>query len=239
MKIICNQIKDKLKEKGITQDDFAKMMGVSSPTIKRWLKAEGLLFKDLTLMLEKLNVRLSEMAILSEASMINNFTYTKNQEEIFINTEGLLAFFDQLLKDKLPSQIAKNFQLTDKSLNFYLSKLDKMKLIEWLPNNKSKLLVNGEPSWILGGPLSQKFRKQIIENHIEHYINNRDQLKIAIYALSPESYKKINDKYQEILESLRILEIKDSQSIKSTKLTTIILGMGQNIIPILSTIPNK
>ena len=94
VKIICNQIKDKLKEKGITQDDFAKMMGVSSPTIKRWLKAEGLLFKDLTLMLEKLNVRLSEMAILSEASMINNFTYTKNQEEIFINTEGLLAFFE-------------------------------------------------------------------------------------------------------------------------------------------------
>lgn len=236
--IVCNQIKLKLKEKQITQDEFAQVMSVSSPTIKRWLKGDGLLFKDLSLMLEKLQMKLSDLALLAEGELSYQFTYTKEQEDVFCQVEGLLAFFDQLLKKRSPKQIAKNYKLTDKSLNFYLSKLDKLKLIEWRTDNNAKLLVSGEPSWINNGPLSQKFRKQIMTEHIQLYLNNRDNLKIAIYDLSPDSYKKINDKYQELVEYVRTLEIKDSNSSQAKKLTTLILGRAQNDISLLTKIPN-
>ncbi|MBK9323719.1 MAG: hypothetical protein IPM97_12390 [Bdellovibrionaceae bacterium] len=114
-----------------------------------------------------------------------------------------------------------------------------MKLIEWLPNNKVKLLVAGEPSWILGGPLSQKFRKQIIDEHVHLYQNSREQLKIGIYSLSSDSYRKINDKYLEFIDSVRMMEIKDSNNSTAKNLTTVILGHGQSEIPLLTKIPNR
>lgn len=239
VKRVCNQVRDKIKEKGFTQEEFARMIGVSIPTLSRWLRGEGLLFQDLNLMVEKLGIRLSELAMLAEGDVSNKFTYSAEQEAVFVNTDGLLAFFDQLLNGKTASHIAKSFKLTEKSINFYLSKLDKLKLIEWLPNNKVKILVNGEPSWIVGGPLSQKLRKQIIDEHIHHYLNSREQLKIGIYSLSSDSYKKINDKYQELIDSVRMMEIKDSNSGVAKKLTTVILGHGQSEIPLLTKIPNR
>jgi transcriptional regulator with XRE-family HTH domain len=239
IKKICNQIRYKIKEKGFTQDEFAKLIGVSIPTLNRWLRAEGLLFQDLNLMLEKLDVKLSELALLAEGDLSNKFTYTIEQESLFVNTDGLLAFFDQLLNGKTVSHIAKSFKLTEKSLSFYLSKLDKLKLIEWLPNNKVKILVTGEPSWIVGGPLSNKFRRQIIDEHIHYYLNSREQLRIGIYSLSSDSYKKINDKYQDLIDSVRLMEIKDSNNSTTKKITTVILGHGQSEIPLLTKIPNR
>jgi len=236
--IICNQIKKKLKEKNITQSQFANLMQVSEPTIKRWLKGEGLLLKDLISMLNRLDLQLSDLASLAEGSMSTQFVYSIEHEKAFIQHQGLLAFFDLLIRGKTPTQIAKKFKLTKKSMIFYLSNLDKLKLIEWLPNNKAKILIQGEPNWIPKGPLSQKFRKEVITEFTNIYLNDRKNLKLGVYALSTSTCDKINEKYQEIIEFARISEIRDSQANPSSHLTTLILGHGKNTIPILTEIPN-
>lgn len=239
VKKVCGQIRQKIKEKGFTQEQFAKTLGISVPTLSRWLRGEGLLFEDLNLMLEKLGVKLSELAMLAEGDMASKFTYTNEQETAFANTEGLLAFFDQLLHGKTVASVTKSFKLTEKSVSYYLAKLDKLQLIEWLPNNKIKLIVSGEPSWLPGGPLSQKFRKQIIDEHIQNHLHNRDLLRIGIYSLTAESYRSINEKLQELSESVRMMEIKDSNSTHLKKLTTLVLGYGQNEAALLTKIPNR
>ncbi|MDD4973466.1 MAG: helix-turn-helix transcriptional regulator [Bacteriovorax sp.] len=233
------QIKNVLKLQGITQEEFAQQMKVSVPTIKRWLKGEGVLFTDLIRMLDCLGLRLSEVAMMFEGALANKFTYTLKQEQLFVSIEGLLAFFDQLLKGRSPSQIARTYSLTEKSVVFYLSHLDKSGLIEWLPKNKARVLVTGEPSWIKGGPLSQKFRRQIIDGHIANYVDDRDHLKIGIYSLSKESQLKVNSMLIEVTEKVRGLEVRDSQSKDTKKITTLILGHGHNEIPILTNISNK
>ncbi|RYZ68471.1 MAG: hypothetical protein EOP05_16345 [Proteobacteria bacterium] len=43
----------------------------------------------------------------------------------------------------------------------FLARLEKMKLIEWLPGDKVILLVSGEPTWRKNGPLSTKIRPEI------------------------------------------------------------------------------
>lgn len=235
---VCNQIRRKIKEKDYTQDEFSKIIGVSIATLNRWLRGEGLLFSDLSLMAEKLEIKLSEIVTLAEGDMVSNFTYTLEQENSFANTEGLLAFFDHLLKGKSVSSIARSYKLSEKSLNFYLSKLDKLKLIEWLPHNKVKLKVNGEPRWLTGGPLSHKFRKQIIDEHIQNHLNNREMLKIGLYSLSQESCKKIEIKQSEFIEFVRTLEIKDTSNNQNSKLTTLILGYGKSDVGLLTKIPN-
>lgn len=236
---ICSQIKFHLKSNNIKQDEFAAMLGVSTPTMKRWLKGEGLLLKDLGRMLGKLDLKLSEISLVAEGEQESKFTYTIKQEEALSKFEGLLAFFDLLLKGKTPNQIAKTYNLTTKSLSFYLSKLDKLQLILWLPKNRVKLLVQGEPNWIKDGPLSQKFRRQIIEGYLLKYGSDHEQLRVGIYSLTKRSHHLISEIFRETLEKIRLLEIKDSQKTDPKRLTTILLGHGQNEVPILINISNK
>ncbi len=236
---ICEQIRKKIKEKGYTQEEFAKILKISSPTLKRWLRGEGLLFKDLTNIIDKLDIKLSELSILAEGKSKSKFTYTIEQELAFASIEGLLAFFDQLLSGKKIESILKANKLTNKSLNFYLSKLDKINLIEWYPKNKIKILVTGEPSWIEDGPLSKKFRKEIVSEFIKNNLNSREQLRIGVYSLSTQSYKKISIQYQDLVENIRMMEIKDSSNQSSKRMTTILLGLSLDEINLLNSIPNK
>jgi transcriptional regulator with XRE-family HTH domain len=232
-------IKDELKRQVITQEEFAKIMKTSVPTIKRWLKGEGVLLRDWIKMLDCLGLSFAEAIMAIEASSTKVFTYTIEQERLLSTEDGLLAFFDHLLKGKTPAQIARQFSLTQESVIFYLSKLDKVSLVEWLPKNKVKLLVNGEPHWIKMGPLSRKFRKQIIQSHIENYIDDRDHLKVNIYSLSEESLLKLFSIMGEYSDKIRSLEIKDAQKQETKKLTTVIFGHGYNDIAILTKIPNR
>lgn len=236
---LCKQIRNKLRSKNITQEEFAKLLNISTPTVKRWLRGDGLLIADLIRMLELLGLSLSEISLMADGTKRNNFTYTQSQEELFSEYNGTLAFFDLLLKGKSPLQIRRQHKLNEKSVSYYLSKLDRVKLIEWLPNNKARLLVSGEPTWLKNGPLSKKFRKQIINAHLLNYSDNREHLKIGIYSLSSDSLLKLQSLILEITEKVRTLEIIDHQNAEIKKLTTLMIGFGQNEIPILSNIPNQ
>lgn len=236
---VCRQIKTNLKSKGITQDDFALMLKTSSPTLKRWLRGEGLLLKDLIRMLDCLDLKLSEVSLMAEGEVKSKFTYTLHQEKVLASEAGVLAFFDALLKDKSPSQVAKTYSLTERSLSHYLSTLDRIKLIQWLPKNKAKVLVSGEPVWIENGPLSQKFRKQIVEGHLSKYINDPEKLRVGIYSLSKGSLGKLNHLISEVIEKIRLLEIRDLSTQEGKRLSTIIIGFGQDNVAMLSHIPNK
>jgi len=231
-------IKKELIKHSITQAEFARIMKVSLPTMKRWLNGNGVLLKDWVIMLEYLELSLSEVATRLGEVQKRTFCYTLKQEEAFAKEEGLLAFFDQLLKGKTHKQISRLFSLDEISIIFYLSKLDRIGLIEWQAGNKIKLLVDGEPSWIENGPLAKKFRMQIIEGHCNKYLDKRKHLKLNLYSLSETSIQKLSLLLDEVSDRTRILELKD-QNLDNTKLTTLILGYGLNDIPILTKIPKR
>ncbi len=232
-------VKAELKRQGLTQQEFAQLMKTSVPTLKRWLRGEGVLLRDWIKMLECLGLGLSDALLRLDGSAQKSFTYTLKQEQLLSTEAGLLAFFDQLLKGRSPKQIARQHTLTEASVVFYLSKLERVGLVEWLPGNRVKLLVSGEPSWISAGPLAQKFRRQIIDGFVEGHIDDRERLKIGLYSLSKGSRRKLSALLDELAEKVRNLEVRDAQDPESKKLTTVILGQGTDDVPILTKIPNR
>lgn len=235
VKELGRALKLTLRQRNITQKDLAKMMGKSEPTLKRWLRGEGLLLTDWLKMLEVLQLDLTELSEMTKNAHQSSFEYTIQQEKIFVETPGLLAFFDQLLLGKTPQQISKSYQLSGKSFISYLSKLEKMDLIEWLPRNKIKLRVQGSPRWIAGGPLRQKFRKQMLTAFISKY-EQQEELKLNVYHLSKKSTQACAEIIAEAQEQIRRLELKDKFKKEKKELTAIILGQGHLEIPILTQI---
>lgn len=191
-------IKNKSKSLGLTQETLAKRLGVSLPTIKRWYGGGTITLESLYSLANEVGLTLTEIFSSIENSSSATFEYTEEQEFFFSSNPDYLAYFDNLLRGFSPSQIQKKFQVSERKSNLYLSKLDKLKLIEWLPKNKVRILVSGEPVWKPGGTLAIKLRADILKNFFES--ESKVSSHFFLHDYLPEDKEELAKKIQELIE---------------------------------------
>ena len=190
-------LKDQYKALGWTQSKLAQKLGVSLPTIKRWFKGEGIGISEVNHLCELIGVQLSEVISQVEAPRQKFFKYTLEQEEYLARHPRCLAFFDCLLRGMSVSRLQKKYNLRRNNTEQMLSKLDDLGLIEWLPGNKYKLKVQGEPSWRPSGPLSKAYRAPILDSFIDEH--PRKSTRFVKHEYLPEDMIHIESKIEEMM----------------------------------------
>lgn len=200
-KDVMKVLKALATSRGYTQSELAKKLDVSLPTLKRWLSGRAVTLENLKRLTDALGISFVELAAAADDEGKVRFQYTPEQEEHLARTPELLAFFDYLLRGYSPSNIQKKFNLSTARVERCLSRLDRLKLIEWLPKNKAVLKVVGEPVWRKDGPLSRRFTAQIKADFVE----SRDVHfeKFALHDYLPEDRMKIERMLEDILELTR------------------------------------
>lgn len=191
-------VKNKAKSLGLTQNELARKLGVSLPTIKRWYGGGTITLESLKLLVNEVGLSLTEVFSSIEEATSETFHYTEEQEHFFSANPDYLAYFDNLLRGLSPSQIQKKFHIPEKKSLQYLSKLDKLKIIEWLPKNKVRLLVKGEPVWKVGGSLAVKLRNDIFKSFMES--ERRSDSHFFLHDYLPEDRDEVARKIQELIE---------------------------------------
>ena len=191
-------VKNKAKSLGLTQNDLAKRLKVSLPTIKRWYGGGTITLESLHSLVAEVGLTLTEVFSSFENKVCENFQYTEEQEFFFSSNPDYLAYFDNLLRGLIPAQIQKKFKLTEKKTILYLSKLDKLKLIEWMPKNKIRLLVKGEPIWKADGVLAISQRAKIFQSFIEDESIEGSHFYLHDYI--SEDKQELNRRVQELIE---------------------------------------
>lgn len=191
-------IKLKAKSLGRTQQDLAHSLSVSLPTIKRWYGGGNLTLGSLKKIANEVGLSLTEVFASIEESNQSTFNYTPEQEVFFAKHPDFLAYFDNLLRGQTPAQIQRKFGLSERKSIQFLSKLEKLKLIEWLPKNKVRLLVTGEPVWRLKGPLSTKLRQDVFESFMAHEQSAHAHFLLHDYL--PEDRAEITRKLQDLID---------------------------------------
>jgi len=226
-----------LREKGCSQAAFAKALGISLPTAKRWLRGEGISFQDWLRALEASGISLGELIERAGLDNYRQFSYSPAQDKALAQTPGLLAYFDQLLAGKAPAEIARAHRLPKTATAQYLGALAKVGLIEWLPKDRARLLVRGEPRWNPQGPLAQKFRRQTLREFTDRFGDDPGALRLGIYELSEETEGALPGLFTEFLEKLRHREISDARSPRARRKVTVVVG-GARLLPAMLRLPN-
>lgn len=85
------------------------------------------------------------------------FCLSEEQEEYFCQHPCDYAFFDELMKRKLPMQIRDDYKLTKKNVAAILRRLETHALIERQTGDRVKLMVEGTHNWLHGGPMQRYF----------------------------------------------------------------------------------
>jgi len=203
-KQMVEALKTVLKSKGITYLNLSKMLKISEQSVKRLFSKGTFTLERFMEVCDLLGLSLDDLTKMAEISSEEIiFEFSFEQEEFFAKNIKFLAFFNMLFKNT-PDQIAKKYNLNKKDLLNYLSKLDELGLIEWLPGNKVKLLTPPRFKWREDGPLGKRFWKFAFDDfHKPKFDHPLAISSLLSFEFSKSSQKKLREDIEKLLREAK------------------------------------
>ena len=157
---IIKALKHTLKVHGKRYSDIAEALDMSEASIKRLFSEEQFSLKRLDLICNYLGIEISDL-IASMRDETKLRMLSDEQEKQLVDDLPLLLVANSVLNHWSFEDILSIYEFTEHQLIQYMAKLDRLKLIQLLPNNRVKVLVDRDFSWRKNGPIQQFFEEKV------------------------------------------------------------------------------
>ena len=152
-------LKQLLRQQQITYRDIALQLEMSEANIKRIFSTQSFTLGRLEQICDILQMSLSDLFALTEKQVQQISQLTVEQENELLADPKLLLVAVCVRDAWKFDEIIRYYDLDKFACIQLLARLDKLKIIDLLPNNHFKSLIAQDFRWIPGGPL-EKFMEQ-------------------------------------------------------------------------------
>ena len=186
-KALVLTLKKCLKQNHLQYKDVAKHLQLSEASVKRLFASADLSLHRLEQILALMNMRLIDLFELLDTQAEYISELTPEQEEMLIQNPKLLLTFFLLLNGWPLENVTQVFAIDKFEMIQLLAKLDKLKLIELLPNNKVKLLTANHFTWRKNGPVQKFFEEQVLSEFFKNKFHSQDAKLVFLGGTFSES----------------------------------------------------
>lgn len=152
---ILEELRRELKRQGLGACTIAARLGVAEPTVRRWLRGEGLTLSRLGEICALAELDLRDLISRSYGDEPNEFTLA--QERTLAADRGLALAFYAILNGARREDLEQDFGLTGSRLDRYIERLHRLDLVDVLPNGRLRARTRRTVRARPGGPLSTAF----------------------------------------------------------------------------------
>jgi DNA-binding Xre family transcriptional regulator len=174
-------LKKALKGRGLTYREVAKQLGISESSVKRIFAMENFSLARLDQICQLIGWELSDLVRTMESETRRIGELTEAQEQELVSDYRLLLVAHLVVNGWQYQDILTHFQFPEAHLVRYLVKLDKLRLLELLPNNRIKLLLSPHFVWRRNGPIQRFFTEHLQEDFLKSSFDHRGE---AFFFLS-------------------------------------------------------
>lgn len=201
-------LKQALKANGMTYADVAAGLKMSEANVKRMFSTKRFTLDRLEEVCQLMQMELSDLFLLYEESRQRISQLTEEQEEQLVADIKLLLVAVCVRNRLSFDDIIETFALSDTECIRYLAKLDKLQLIDLLPENRIKLRIADDFRWLPNGPIERFFEQQIQGRFLRAGFNGTGQCRLFLTGLLSERshnvlLHKVNALSVEFAELLR------------------------------------
>ncbi|MEQ1589063.1 MAG: helix-turn-helix transcriptional regulator [Gallionella sp.] len=202
-------IKKKLKSQGITYRDLAQKLDLSEPSIKRILTSGRLTIDRLMQISDLLGYTLAELAKEATSEQPRLRTLTEKQEHEIVSEPQLLIVAVCALNHWTSDEIVEYYQLTQAACIKYLLRLDKLRIIDLLPNNRIRINVARDFDWLPFGPIKQYFQSKGLPDFLASNFAQEDETMAFVHGMfsdharsqMQDELRRLRQKFAELHEA--------------------------------------
>ena len=159
-------LKDQIRKKGLTYGLIAAEVGVSLPTVKRWMTKDDFPFEALDTLLRLLDLKWAELMEKVDEPVVDRARLSEKQEAFITNNPQAGYVFLQLFRGVSFDEISANLKIKRQELERICLLLDKQNLVAYEGPQRIRPLVRG-PFKLKGmGIFSKRFYQQCA--HVIH-----------------------------------------------------------------------
>ncbi|TDO96719.1 helix-turn-helix domain-containing protein [Marinomonas balearica] len=164
---INHTLKLLLKQKQITYKNIADQLEMSEASIKRIFSTQSFTLDRLEQICSILKITLSDLFILSEKQTEKVSQLTQEQENELLASPKLLVAAICVRDSWSFQEMIDFYDISEHEGIQLMSKLDKLKVIEFLPNNHYRSLIAHDFRWLPGGPLEAFIEQEILSSFMK------------------------------------------------------------------------
>ena len=198
--LIITTLKKTLKSHGKTYADVGQFLELSEASVKRLFAQQTFSLKRLDQICKMLDMEITDLIQLVNDSTARQITeLTDEQEKELVGDIELLLVTISVIHNWTVEDILGQYNLTEVQCIKHLAKLDRLNIIELLPNNKIKIKISPNFKWQKNGHIQRFFRENIeAEFFRSRFSQTQEKLIVLNGMLSQES----NAIFQRKLERL-------------------------------------
>lgn len=201
---LIKSLKHCLKVRNISYQDIAEYLSISESSVKRTFADESFTMGRLERICALLDMSiydLSKMTFIE--SECRPRILTIEQEEALAKDEDLFVCFHLVINGFCFKDIIDSYEWSAIRVIKLLTTLDKLKLIELLPDNKIRVLTAHIIQWQKNGPVRKVYESTVREEFLKApFLAKNALLSFETMELSPESVSIINRKIEQLLKQI-------------------------------------
>jgi DNA-binding Xre family transcriptional regulator len=161
---LVDALKNVLRARGVTYAKLAKGLRLSEASVKRIFAARTFTLERLDQVCDFLGIEISDLAKMVTQEGSSPERLSRDQEKELISDPKLLLVAVHALNHWSFEEIVETYALSKPEGIRLLARLDKLKIIDLLPNNKIRVRVARNFAWLPDGPIQQYFQEQVQSN---------------------------------------------------------------------------
>lgn len=185
---LVESLKRELRARSITYAAVAARLRMSEASVKRMFSQREFTLSRLDAICELAGLEFSDLArtLAGQDAVISQLT--PEQEEEFVANPKLMLVALSTLNHWSFEQIVSFYDIEPPECTRLLARLDRLKFIELLPNNRVRLLVSRAFAWIPDGPIQRVFKEHFAADFFDsHFDGANEVMLLANGALSRPS----------------------------------------------------
>ena len=203
-------LKQVLRGRNVSYEQVARHLGLSLSSVKRLFSTGEFTLRRLEAVCTLAEIDLLELARAAESDRLRVESLTARQERALVADPELLLVAICALSRQPFERILERYQMTPPRLTALLARLDRMGLIELLPENRIKLCVARNFAWLPNGPIHRYFVSHVQDEFLAGaFAPERDMHRFAWGLLTAESATLLRAKMAELVETFDDLTRQD------------------------------
>ncbi|WP_432460711.1 helix-turn-helix domain-containing protein [Agarivorans sp. QJM3NY_25] len=238
---IRDTLKQVFKQQGFTYKDVAQRLHMSEANIKRMFSTNSFSLERLEAMCHIVDLNLIDLFLLADQEKDKLSQLTREQEQELMDDHKLLLVAVCVRDGWSFDEIISRYQIDQHQCIRLMARLDKLKMIQLLPNNAYKLLIAQDFKWISNGPLERFMEQQVLNEFMNSRFEDDDSFRFYLRGhYSPSSIEIIRRKLNQLTKEAAALNQQDaSLPLDKRRHTGLLLAMRPWEISIFDQLERK